>query len=74
MLRAAASLFVLYSLPGKCHALKGDRLGAFAARLAGGYRLVFEPAHDALPVNAGGTVDPLRVTAVRVVAIEDYHD
>jgi proteic killer suppression protein len=49
-------------------------LGAFAVRLAAGYRLVFEQAHDPLPVNAGGTVDPLRVTAVRVVAIEDYHD
>jgi len=73
-LNPSKPLFTLYALPGKCHALKNDLAGKYAVHLAGGYVLIFAPANDPVPLNAGGAVDPLKVTAVRIVAIEDYHD
>ena len=72
-LKAAANLFVMYRLPGKCHSLSKDRAGQDAVHLDGGYRLIFEPANDPLPRNADGAVDPSQVTAIRIVSIEDYH-
>ncbi len=73
-MRASACLFTLYSLPGKCHSLDDDLAGKYAVHLAGGYVLIFEPANDPVPLNPDGAVDPLKVTAVRIVAVEDYHD
>lgn len=73
-MRSATCLFNLYSLPGKCHSLDQDRAGQYAVHLDGGWRLIFEPAHDPVPRNADDAVDPLKVTAVRIVAIKDYHD
>ena len=72
-LRAAAAVSSL--VPGHPHPLKGDRAGQFAVSLAGGARLVFEPANDPVPIVArDGSVDWTRVTRVRVVFVGDYHD
>jgi toxin HigB-1 len=72
-LSAAATVSGL--VPGHPHPLKGDRAGQFAVSLAGGARLVFEPANEPVPLVApGGSVDWTRVTRVRVVFVGDYHD
>lgn len=72
-LSAAATVSGL--VPGHPHPLKGDRAGQFAVSLAGGARLVFEPANEAVPLVArGGSVDWTRVTRVRIVFVGDYHD
>jgi proteic killer suppression protein len=71
---AADSLAALRALPGRCHALTGNRAGQFAMELRGPYRLVFEGANDPLPVRADGSLDRSRVTLVRVLKErEDYH-
>ena len=71
---ASASLAVSTKLPGRFHALTGDRKGQFAFQLQGGCRLVIEPANNPLPRVSDGSLDLSKITAVRVVFIGDYHD
>lgn len=73
-LRAAATLAVMRTLPGRCHALSADLKGEFAVDLDGPYRLIFEPAHEPLPVDGSGSLDWSRVTAIRILRIGDYHN
>lgn len=61
------------TLPGRCHELTGDRKGELAVDLRGPYRLVFEPADNPPPVKEDGGLDWRRVTAVRILEVEDYH-
>lgn len=58
---------------GRCHELKGDRAGQFAVTLDGGWRLIFVPAVDPIPVRQRGGIDWSGVTAIEVVSIRDYH-
>lgn len=72
-LRAAETLAVTRQLPGRCHQLTGDRAGQFALDLDHPYRLIFEPDHDPIPRKADGGIDWHAVSAVRILAVEDYH-
>ncbi len=74
VLQAAPTLAQLVGVPGRPHALTGDRMGQFALDLRGPYRLVFEPDHHPLPELATGGLDRAQVTRIRILAIEDYHD
>ena len=73
-LRAAVNLAACPSLPGKFHALDRDRKGQYAMSLARGYRLVFEPVAELVPVLPGGSIDLGNITTIRVVYIGNYHD
>lgn len=73
-LNAAASLSYGPKLPGRFHALTGDRKGQFAFHLNGGCRLVVEPVGNPLPRRTEGSLDLAKITAVRVVFVGDYHD
>lgn len=70
----AAAARVTDLVLGDPHPLGHDRAGQFALRLHGGWRLVFEPAHDPPPQSADGAIAWDQVTAVRIVWIGDYHD
>jgi proteic killer suppression protein len=72
-LRAAPSLAVMRSLPGRCHELAGNRKGTLAIDLDGPFRLVFEPANDPVPRTAQGGLDWNGVSVIRVLGVEDYH-
>jgi proteic killer suppression protein len=72
-LRAASTLAVMQTLPGRCHELTANLKGVLALDLDGPYRLLFEPAHDPVPIDADGRLDWNLVTAVRILGIEDYH-
>ena len=73
-LRAAENLAVMMALPfGRCHPLKGDRRGQFAVDVKHPFRLIFEPAHDPLPLKEDGGLEPAKVTRIRVLEIGDYH-
>jgi proteic killer suppression protein len=61
-------------LPGRCHALTGDRDGQLSIDLDGPYRLIFEPADNPPPANEDGGLHWERVTAVRILAVEDTHE
>lgn len=71
---AAASLADMRFLPAsRCHQLAQDRRGKLAVNLVQGRRLVFEPAHNPLPVKADGGLDWSRVTRIQIVEVIDYH-
>jgi len=73
VLRAAPTLHdVSHQPPEKRHELKGDRKGRFAVNLLGGDRLIFVPHHDPLPKLADGGIDLKKVTAIKILEVEDY--
>jgi plasmid maintenance system killer protein len=73
-LMAAPTLKDMATLPGRCEELCGDRKGQLSLRLQAGFRLIFEPAHEPVPVKPDGGLDWAAVTAVRVLEVVDYHD
>ena len=72
-LEAVSQLDELRALPGRCHELRGERAGQLALELAGGKRLVFEPANQPAPRKNDGGLDWTRVDSVRLLEISDYH-
>lgn len=73
-LKAAPTLEVMRSLPGRCHELKGDRAGQLSMDLDGPYRLLFAPAHNPVPKKSDGGLDWTHVTAVMLVGVVDTHE
>lgn len=77
-LYAAENLSILSHLPpARCHELVSNKKGSrlFAVDLTNNYRLIFEPAHDPLPLKDDGGLDRTRVTMIRILdAASDYHD
>lgn len=74
LLAAAPSLEqVPVTRPPRRHELFQGLARHFAVDLTGNWRLVFRPDHDPVPVRSDGGVDLAAVTAVVIVAIEDYH-
>jgi proteic killer suppression protein len=71
-LQAAANVTEL--LTGHPHPLRGDRSGQFALDLAGGKRLVFEPANIPIPRREDNAIAWELVSKIRIVFIGDYHD
>ncbi len=61
------------SAPLRFHSLKADYAGCFAVRLSAKMRLIFRPAGLVSYLNHND-VDRDSVTAIEVVAIEDYHE
>ncbi len=72
-LQAAENLAMMRSLPGRCHELKGNRKGQFALDLVHPYRLIFEPDHQPVPSKEDGGINWTAVTAIHIIAVEDYH-
>jgi len=72
-LRAARILEDMRNLPGRCHELRGDRAGQLSLDLRGPYRLLFMPAHNAVPRMPDGGMNWTQVTAVEITEVEDTH-
>jgi len=73
-LRAAINLNEIGSLlPARCHELTGNLKGKLSVDLDHPYRLIIEPANDPVPLKEDGGLDWQRVTAIRIVRIEDTH-
>lgn len=73
-LHAANVLEDLQSVPQlRCHELTGNRAGQLSLDLDHPYRLIIEPADDPAPRKPDGGLDWKRVTAVRIVGVEDTH-
>jgi toxin HigB-1 len=60
-------------LPGRFHALSGDRRGEFSLYLSGGQRLVVRPSDVPLPRLNDKSIDLSQVESVEVTFIGDYH-
>jgi len=74
VLRSAANLsLVPEHKPERRHELSGGWSGCFAVDLKHPFRLIFRPAQDPVPRKGDGGIDLIQVTAIRIMAIEDYH-
>jgi plasmid maintenance system killer protein len=74
-LRAATVLEDIFKLPqARCHELRENRKGELAVDLDHPYRLIFEPADDPRPKKPDGGLDRTKVTSIRILGIEDYHE
>ena len=71
--RAATCLEDLRNVTGRLHELKGNRKGQLSLDLDHPYRLIFIPDHDPVPSTEDGGMDWGRVTAVKILGIEDTH-
>lgn len=76
-LRGAVSLRDFWppkSPPPRCHELtQGQRAGQLSVDLDHPYRLIFIPANDPVPRLADGGLDWSRVTAIKILGVEDTH-
>jgi proteic killer suppression protein len=72
-LLGAPTLADMEDSPGRCHQLHADRAGDFGISLWGSYRLIFQPAHDPLPILKDGGVDTTLVTKIEIKEVVDYH-
>ncbi|MDB5189896.1 MAG: plasmid maintenance system killer protein [Parcubacteria group bacterium] len=71
-LSASPSLETMRNI-GRCHELKGDRLGTFALDLVHPQRLIFKPGRDKEEFMKDGSIIWKEVIAVEIIGIEDYH-
>jgi proteic killer suppression protein len=71
---AATCLEDLRNVPGRLHELRGNRKGQLSFDLDHPKRLIFAPNHQPVPAADGGGLDLSRVTAVRILGIEDTHE
>lgn len=75
VLRAAACLAeVPVGKPDRRHALSLNRKGQFAVDISENYRLIFEPDNNPLPLQKDGGLDLKRITGIKILEVEDYHD
>ena len=53
--------------------LKADMKGQFHIVVGGGLRLYFEPDHSPLPTVNDGGLDRKKVTAIKILEVDDKH-
>lgn len=73
-LRDANVLEDMRNLPGRCHELLQDRAGQLSLDLDHPYRLIFEPADEPIPTKPDGGIDWNKVTAVRILGVDNTHE
>jgi toxin HigB-1 len=59
--------------PCRRHQLKGQRDEQFAVDLIHPYRLIFEVNNDPIPRKEDKGIDINKVTAIKILEVEDYH-
>jgi plasmid maintenance system killer protein len=73
-MKAVPNLAVLQQIhAANCHPLTGDRTGEWAVNISANHRLIFEIAHDPIPINDDGSVNTVLVTGIRIIETTDYH-
>ncbi|MEA5616378.1 killer suppression protein [Cronbergia sp. UHCC 0137] len=72
-LYAANVLEDMRNCRGRCHELLYDRAGQLSLDLDHPYRLIFELADEPIPTKSDGGLDWGKVTAVRIIGVENTH-
>lgn len=60
--------------PTRCHLLSGNKEGCFAITVKEPYRLIIKPDHDPIPLKEDGSIDKSKVTCIKIMGVENYHD
>lgn len=64
-----------YSIPERCHELKGRKKGIFSMDVKHPYRLLFKPIKDKLPDDISDKYQIWQnIDEIIIVGIEDTHD
>lgn len=71
---SAASNVLELPNAGRPHALDGKKKGQFAVDLDGAMRLTFISDNQPTPIVGKDNVNWSKVTKIKIIAIEDYHD
>lgn len=71
---AAPTLDVMRSLPGRCHELRGDRVGQLSLDLDGPFRLVFKPSDNPAPRKQDGGLDWKQIVSITLLGVVDTHE
>ena len=64
----------LKNFPGRYHELVGDRKGQWACDLVHPYRLIFTPEERPIPTDNNGKYIWIKINAVIIIEIVDYHE
>lgn len=73
-IEASPSLSVLMKIPAAdCHPLSGNRLGQWAVKISGNFRIIFELMDDPVPMKSVTEIDTTRITKIKILEIVDYH-
>jgi len=73
-LNAADELSIVAKLPVlRLHPYKGDRLGEWSIDIQENWRICFEIDQDPIPSLEDGGVDLKKVTAIKILSVEDPH-
>lgn len=73
-LESSPTLETMRTLGGHCHELTGNLKGKLAVDISGNHRIIFEPAHNPIPIKEDGGLDWKQVTEITILDIgEDYH-
>jgi len=71
---SSPSLAVLLQIPAaNCHPLTGNKAGVWALDVSANFRLLFEIAHDSIPIKEDGSINIELITKIKIIEIEDYH-
>ncbi len=74
-LKAATVLEDLRNIPQlRCHELKGNRKEQLSVDLDHPYRLIFEPADNPAPRKDDAGLDWTKITAIKIIGVEDTHE
>ena len=74
-LSQAPNLAAMRTVPSAhCHELKADKISELAVDISPNHRILFQPAHNPIPLKDDGGLDWREVTCIIITAIgEDYH-
>jgi len=73
-LKAADELSIVAKLSVlRLHPYKGDRLGEWSIDIQENWRICFEIDQDPIPTLEDGGVDLKKVTAIKILSVEDPH-
>lgn len=73
-IEASPNLAILMQIPAaNCHRLAGKRSNQWALNVSNNFRMIFELAHDPIPMLEDNSIDVEAVVSITIVEIIDYH-
>ncbi len=73
-IEASPNLAILMQIPAaNCHRLVGKRSHQWALNVSNNFRMVFELAHDPIPMLKDNSIDVQAIVSITIVEIIDYH-
>lgn len=73
-IKAADDLSIVAKIPVlRLHTYKGDRLGEWSIDIQENWRICFEIDQDPIPTLDDGGVNLNKVTAIKILSVEDPH-